>query len=198
MLNIDKNIFSENLALTQAYCELQIDRQEQNNASVLRSFNPIISGKPLFTFEEQTFSFELEPGKNSCTIAEWSIDPVRSSNQQLIEDLFEQQLNHKKERTLLNFVSSYKGDILISAIDECLTDGASEVSSLGLIDIYDMPPIDTWFYLHQSEQGRLLFGWIPQLLRHYANEAILVNCVDCIHWFDSLFPNERNSFLKIQ
>lgn len=75
-------------------------------------------------------------------------------------------------------------------------DGASEIQSLGLIDLYDIPPIDTWFYMTRTKESRLLFAWIPNQHVHYANEAVEVNCVDCINWFDVWHPKQFENIIK--
>ncbi len=194
MLNIDKNIFNHNLELTKEYCRLQIEGNEKDTAKVFRSYNPTLNDKPLFSFNVEHFNFEIEPNVNHCTLTNWAIDPIESVN--VINDLFIEQLDFKKQ-SLLNtiFGKEPSGKIIISQIDCTVTDGASEVESLGLIDIYDIPPIDTWFYLTETKEGRLLFGWIPNEFVHYANEAILVNCVDCINWFEEWYYKEYGEIM---
>ncbi len=190
MLNIDKNLFSLNLSITQEYCRLQIDKNENDNAKVFRSYNPLIKDKPLFSFKVQLFNSDIEPDLNYCTLTEWIVDPTERENENLVDKLYEQQINFKKKNVALNDKQIHHGDILVSQIDCTVIDGASEVQSLGLIDIYDMPPIDTWFYLTRSKESRLLFAWIPADFKHYANEAVLVNCVNCINWFEKWYPKD--------
>lgn len=84
----------------------------------------------------------------------------------------------------------FEGRILIAQIDDTVIDGASEASSDGLIDIYDCPPIDTWFYLTENAGGRILFAWIPKQFINNANDAIEVNCVDCLKWLEGYLANK--------
>jgi len=190
MLNIDKNKFFHNLKLTQQYCRLQLDKSCSDKAKIFRSYNPTLNGKPLFSFEVHQFNFDIVPNLNTCTLTHWQVDPTERKNKFLIEGLFEQQIDYKESQKYLSINEKFEGDILISQIDCTVIDGASEVQSFGLVDIYDMPPIDTWFYLTKTKQSRLLFAWIPNKFKHYATEAVLVNCVDCINWFYKWYPQD--------
>ena len=190
MLNIDKNIFGWNLSLTQEYCRLQLYKPQLDNAQIFRSYNPTLNQKPLFAFKVEHFAFDIEPNLSSCTFTQWALDPTEKENENLIDTLFEQQIDFKASHVSVDTRKVYQGDILISQIDCTVIDGASEMQSLGLVDIYDIPPIDTWFYLTRSKESRLLFAWIPKELRHHANEAVLVNCVDCINWFQNWYPQD--------
>lgn len=183
MLDIDEDIFNDNLELTKAYCRLQIEGEVKDNAKVFRSYNPMLDGKPLFCFKTEYFNFDIEPNLNHCTLTTWAIDPL--DNENTVDNLFVEQLAFKKESLSDNeFKGQSAGKIIVSEIDYTFVDGASEIQSLGLIDLYDMPPIDTWFYLVKTKETRLVFAWIPDEFVHYANEAVLVNCVDCIQWFE--------------
>jgi hypothetical protein len=181
MLNIDKNIFDENLLLTQAYCELQLKNTYKNYASILRSFNPVYEGKELFSFEFKQYSHES--GIEHWFSTEWNLDPLENK---LYDDLFEKQLKNKKE-IIANIdpgEGEYKGRILIAELDLTVLDGGSEAKSNGLIDSYDCPPIDNWFYKTKNENGHiLLFAWIPEPFVFFANEGIEVNCVNCLNWY---------------
>lgn len=182
MKEIDKTIFYENLLLTQFFCEQNLLNCDKNAASIFRSINPIHNGKKLFEFKISDYG--LKPETRYSFSTEWSQDPLRNGSE-LYNELFDFQLLQKRER-ITQLVSSQKfnGKILVAEIDNTVTDGASEVCSEGLIDIYDCPPIDTWFYLSQNSTGRLLFAWVPKQFVYNANQAIEVNCVDCLYWYD--------------
>jgi len=181
--------FYENLLLTQIYCAQQLLDCEKNTASIFRSINPIRNENKLFEFKISDYGFE--PESRYCFSTEWTQDPLRGENYELFfKELFDQQLIQKREKTKgVIHDQEFKGSILVAAIDDTVTDGASEVCSEGLIDVYDCPPIDTWFYLKNSSAGRLLFAWIPREFVYQANEAIKVNCMDCIHWWQE-YPVE--------
>jgi hypothetical protein len=173
MYNIDKEEFTKNLLLTQVYCESK--SRGENTASALRSFNPDYNGQPIFSYKFGT-----------CWMTVWNIDPLSVNDKYLYDELFEKQLVYKSENVKeLNQNIEYKGQILIAEIDMTVVDGASEAQSEGLIDDNDCPPIDTWFYKARTEKGRILFAWIPQQFIDLVDEAIAVNCVDCMKWYDS-------------
>jgi len=167
---------------------MQVDKKENDNAKVFRSFNPIRNNKPIFSFALSKFDFGIQPNLNYCTLTKWSIDPT--CNENIVNRLFEEQINFKQKHISFDKERTYEGKILVSQIDCTVIDGASEVQSLGLVDIYDIPPIDTWFYLTRNKESRLLFAWIPGEFEHYANEAVLVNCVDCVNWFEQCYSED--------
>jgi hypothetical protein len=183
MLEIERQIFNENLRLTQIYCAEQLKNCDKNTASIFRSINPVMNGKKIFEFKITDYGFDPENRYSFST--EWTQDPIRDKSSNLFNELFDLQLLKKREKIEL-IVSNEKfyGKILVAEIDATVTDGASEVSSDGLIDIYDCPPIDTWFHLTHEPPGRLLYAWIPREFVYQADEAIKVNCVDCIQWFE--------------
>lgn len=179
-------VFRYNLALTQAYCRhLQANSRQTDPATLFRTFNPVVNGAPLFSFEAETYNHEIAPGHNRFTTTQWAIDPHRSGLTDMIDSLFKRQLVFKERQVILDVGQTYEGHILVAQVDQTVTDGASEASSSGLIDVYDLPPIDTWIYLQPSSAfDRLLYAWIPQELYSQANDAILVNCVDCLSWHE--------------
>ncbi len=195
MLRIHRQIFTDNLKLTQAYCDLQSKNNVQGNAEIFRSYNPVYGNMKLFSFETEHFGFDIGPNLNHCTLAKWLVDPT--GRESIVDNLYEEQINHKRQ-----FVSSletdktYSGRILVSQIDCTVIDGASEVQSLGLVDAYDIPPVDTWFYMTRTQESRLLFAWIPGEFVHYANEAVEVNCVDCINWADAWYPQGLEAYFS--
>lgn len=80
-------------------------------------------------------------------------------------------------------VNEFKGKIIIADYCTTVLDGASEWESKGLIDLYDMPPIDTWFYETGNKYGRKdLYAWIPEPFTELAQNAIDVNVLNNINW----------------
>jgi hypothetical protein len=193
MLNIDKQIFAENLKLTQAYCDVQLKKGIIDNAKIFRSYNPIYGDKHLFSYVSERFDFEIEPNLKHCTLTRWIVDPTEKES--IVDNLFAEQINYKKQAvSSIEADKIHSGRILVSQIDCTVIDGASEVQSLGLIDLYDIPAIDTWFYMTRTKESRLLFAWIPKELVKYADEAVQVNCVDCINWADIWYPQEVEEY----
>ncbi|AEV98985.1 hypothetical protein A4D02_10535 [Niastella koreensis] len=194
MLPINPVIFTSNLLITQQYCYLQLTN-DTDKATIFRSFNPYIQVERFFEFRKHYYDFVIEEDVQTITQAHWTIDPFDNPN--IIAKMFHDQLVHKE--ACLGGISppgeKYHGDIVISSINESVLDGASEVQSFGLFDIYDIPPIDTWFYLMNTDGGkRLLFAWIPEGYIHYANNAVEVNCMDCIGWFKDWYPEEYKQY----
>lgn len=95
MLDIDENIFNANLELTKAYCQLQIEGKVKDNAIVFRSYNPMLDGKPFFSFKTEYFNFDIEPNLNHCTLTEWAIASFESNN--IVNELFVGQLAFKRQ-----------------------------------------------------------------------------------------------------
>jgi len=169
-------IFLESLRVTKVYCDLHLKNNAEPTALALRSINPIINDKKLFEFE-----YSDDPFKRKQTLLKWTTHPLFEN---LVPELLDQQLLFKSGIVSgLDDVEKIKGRILIADFDETVVDGASEAYSEGFIDVYDLPPIDTWFYLNRNPGGwRRIYAWIPAQFEHLAEEAIAVNCVDCLHW----------------
>lgn len=175
MIDIDKEVFKRNLLFTQAYCELQMQKPFTNNAEVLRSFNPEYKGELLFRF--------IHHSNWNETIWHEQVDPSRDRVYYL--ELYKDQLRYKKDAvSIINEGITRPGKILIAEIDITLLDGASEAESDGLIDVFDHPPIDSWFYISENQNGRVLFAWIPEQFVEAVDRAIAVNCVDCLYWYN--------------
>ena len=169
MFEIDKKVFDKNLLLTQTYCEMQLANTEKPVAEILRSFNPEYDGKHMF-------SYEFERNKQVV----WSADPWSNN---LYDQLFDDQMLHKENAVKsVDRGTQFKGRVLVAEVDTTITDGASETESEGFIDIYDCPPIDTWFYNTQNSTGRVFYAWIPEKLVELTQKAIEVNMLECFIW----------------
>jgi hypothetical protein len=175
MYIIDKEIFDKNLLITQAYCAKQLaDNKDMHVAGILRSFNPEINGKPLFSYK----------GYKDFTV-EWSDDPILN-NESLYDDLFIKQLANKYQLLSEPDVDkTYEGKILVAEIDQVIRDGASEIEADGFIDYHDCPPVDTWFYMIRHNGSRVLFAWIPERFVQLIKKAIEVNMLDTFRWYDN-------------
>ncbi|WP_310395294.1 hypothetical protein [Hymenobacter sp.] len=113
----------------------------------------------------------------------------------LFLNLFEKQHEFKKALNL-ECVLKCEGEILAVEIDNTVVDGASEAASEGLVDGYDMPPIDTWFYHAEGDNGMILFAWIPKEFKWFADEAIAVNVVDMLRWFKDWYPADYRRVMQ--
>lgn len=192
MIEIYDEIFHKNLLLTQTYCELQLKNGDNDAATALRTFNPVYNDEKLFSYEEGNCA------EYNFTSVQWSSEPLWQ-NPWLYEELFEKQLVHK--RALIESIDNnkkFEGRILVAEIDLTVVDGASEVESKGFIDVNDCPPIDTWFYKILDDSHRIFFAWIPQYFVELVDEAIAVNCVDCMSWYEDWLLREKVSNIEFK
>ncbi|HEX8503807.1 MAG TPA: hypothetical protein VF630_00450 [Hymenobacter sp.] len=190
---IDKAVFLSNLRLTQIYCEQQLQHTKKNSASILRSINPVCNGKPVIEFELQTGYLHKDSG--FCFIANWTVDPHQDVNGFSYSELFQKQLEIKEAAKLTNSDAEYNGEILVAEFEDSTADGAPEVESGGLLDIWDCPPIDTWFHQLELNGRKIFFAWIPQPFVKLANNGIEVAPLDNIHWFKKWAPLEYKRLL---
>jgi len=176
---------AEQLRITQSYCDEQLNTFEKNLAAILRSINPVIGGKPLFSFQPEmkgsylsTDRFQFYAQINS----KYQYDDQLSS-------LFDFQLKYKKELPR-NPNRDYMGKISICYVDHTTHDGVSEVESLGFYDKHDCPPIDTWFGLSYDAKWRsnVLFSWTPEPFIDLVNQGILVSAIENITWLADAYP----------
>jgi len=169
---IEKKVFYSNLKLTQHYCEYNKLGITKDCASNLRTINPIINDQKAFQFKEIDND---QFGK--LKITDWIIDPLYEKD--IIDDIFEIQLSHKKEISY-NHNDIIEGKILVSYYKETLFEGFCQLTSNGFIDEYDLPPIDTWFYINKSSE--LLYSWIPKKFYSNIDEAIHSSSTDIYCW----------------
>jgi hypothetical protein len=180
MLNIDQPKFQENLLLTQAYCEQQLKRTQKNYAAILRSFNPVVANKEIFSFELGRYGEDIDG--TFLFFSKWNVNPLEDESKSLYDNLFEQQNQHKKEIVGEITPKEFKGQVLIVEVDLTVGEGCAEVDSGGFIDFYDCPPIDTWFYKTRDEEKLIFFAWIPEPFVNLVNKGIDVNSLDCFYW----------------
>jgi len=202
MLNIDPEHFKKNLLLTQLYCEIQqrnmaADDSMTDVASVFRSFNPEINEKEIYEYGIESYGGDKSSNRKLVKSVRWTLPPNLTGSESILEGLYSDQLAYK-EKCLEAFAldKQYDGDIFITQVDFSLFDGASAAESYYLFDDFDLPPIDAWFYLLNTGKTRLLFAWIPDAYCELANDAIAVNCVDCINRFKKLYEPEYKMYYK--
>nr|WP_294949224.1 hypothetical protein [uncultured Mucilaginibacter sp.] len=188
MPGVDQEIFNRNLVLTQVYCEMQLANTEKSPAEILRSFNPIYNGNPMFSFVASQYSPPF------YTSADWSLDPLESENKDLYNRLFKQQMDNKISSGLIS-VGNFEGKILVTEIDTVIWDGAAEQESNGFIDINDCTPIDTWFYMEEYKGNRILYSWIPAQYVALVESATEVNMLGTFCWIED-FTYTDYAYLK--
>ena len=99
------------------------------------------------------------------------------------------ELAEKRSQKLKQLLPGFKtsaqkahviGRFVAYAPEDNLSDGAAEVLSLGLFDVDNVPPWDTWIAL----ADRYVLAWVPPLLFGFARRGIEVNPEACIKWAD--------------
>lgn len=190
MQQIDKETFRTNLLLTQHYCDWQIRNTEKNTASILRS----IHSNNLISYRLEECGTPESP--TPCFLTTWHKNPTDPDNHSILIDLFNNQIEHKRQfAQQAHLHSKINGRIMAVEIDYTVIDGAAAVASNGLMDDYDYPPIDTWFYLASGAETRILFSWIPEPFVKTANNGVLVHCLDIIHWLEKWDPETYQAFM---
>ncbi len=197
MLNLDLNTFNKNLLITQHYCQEQLGNSQNNNASILRSINPMYDNKKLFEYKLEEFGYQGKELYYEFGV-KWSIDPYGNDYPFLFNKLFKEQLDCK-----LNYVNNFKsddiflGEILVFDIGNTLVDGAASVYTHGLFDDYNCPPIDTWIYMTNSSKGLLLFCWIPIQFVKLADMGVSVNPENCIDWLKVWYRDDYDAIKSV-
>ena len=172
---IDRNIFLENLKLTQNYCESHKMVDKKNICSILRNINPVINGNKVFDFKNIN---DDQFGKLQLT--NWKIDPLYKKD--IINEIYIIQLNYKK-LNVIKKQSISDGKILITRYKDTLFEGFCELVSNGFIDEYDLPPIDTWFYLDDTAD---LYSWVPNEFIPNVDKAINSSSTDIYSWIENI------------
>lgn len=164
-------LFDANMRMTQEYCALQM-QVVKHPAVALRSLDTDRTGSRLWKYNR------IQKDEH----VEWLAEPIADNR---ITELFEEQLRQK--RTVISTIgnNAYKGKILVCEYENSPADGASEAEAAGFIDDYDLPPIDTWFFLSVNGKQKLLYSWIPDAYCSLVNEAIEVNVFEMLWWIDT-------------
>ncbi|NSL85640.1 hypothetical protein ECE50_002275 [Chitinophaga sp. Mgbs1] len=84
-------------------------------------------------------------------------------------------------------MTTAKGRIGVYVIDFSLTDGAAEDISREYVDVYEMPPLDTWIYIDSTLH--LLYFWVPETFIPVVQDAADVTCSENICWLEDKEPD---------
>ncbi len=185
---VNQEIFFKNLSLTQAYCEEKINDNSKSIARTLRSLNLEYKGRNVFQFKENK--------TNKIELVDWNFE-LFEDDYQLVEAFFELQLSQKIQVIEGSKKYTYKGRVIVSEFGSVIMDGVSAIESNGFIDDYDLPPIDTWFYLLERHNLLFMFAWIPEKFEKFAHQGIEVNCLDILYWLKDA-DTELYSLVKNQ
>ncbi|MFZ9847001.1 MAG: hypothetical protein ACO3EE_02475 [Flavobacteriales bacterium] len=176
-IELNNEMFFENLSITQAYCAEQMIKYPKRDAGgVFRTINFKIAGKNIY-------EIILKDGGDSYV--SWNIDPLRFDN--FYKIAFDESIRIKKSIAASNHLKPEFGKILVAEVHQTVCDGASSVECENFIDDNDCPAIDTWFYYCSVPKvGDILFAWVPQKYVAMVDNAIAVNCVDILYWLNEL------------
>ena len=162
--------WTENLAA-------KFDATAGSYATVFRQTNPLIQGKYLYDFESEDL--------------DWNLDPY-SDHKDIYRELLPLIIQNRPAPSagILQDLST-KGRILSFETNISTRDGAPVCESKGFVDLNDVPPIDTWFYLkdnynHSADRvcSQALFCWIPKAYEGIMQSAIDVEIFDSYRWLD--------------
>lgn len=152
---------------------------EWNNRTVFRKTNLVIDGVPAFQLKEEGVSWNMDicqADKVLCVLFN-ALKPRSGVSPATWEEM------------------KQKGKIVAHEINTTVTDGASEAESLGYVDVYDLPPVDTWIYLTVGTKGGnpILYCWVPTPFVAAMQGAIDISCIENYEWadIDLLLPDYK-------
>lgn len=152
---------------------------EWNNRTIFRKTIPEIGGVPAFQLEADGVS--------------WNMDICEADN---VLCVLVAALNQRSGSSAVSWQEMRaKGKIVAHEINATVTDGASEANSQGYVDVYDLPPVDTWIYLTAGISGSnpVLYCWVPAPFVAAMQGAIDVSCIGNYEWadIDLLLPDYK-------
>ena len=160
------------IAWTQKIVEGIRDYSAINYGKVLRTVNPLYEGKLFYQYDSE----DIIPTERDFNYA-----PVLF----YILSLRKEKINSKQDINSL-------GKILRFEINISTVDGAPTANSEGFVDLLDIPPIDTWFYVSK----KYLYCWIPTLFIRKMQDAIDVEILDSYAWLEDIEPELNKQIIK--
>ncbi|MDE2420964.1 MAG: hypothetical protein KGO49_07285 [Gammaproteobacteria bacterium] len=153
-LSLDET-FHSGLSITKLWCEARIDKDA-----------------PTKTLRPP----ELSPHND---IRDYNVGIFRKKEEIKRLNLIRTTLFENQELTL----SDIHGKILVFYPELSLNDGLMCIASGGFIDENDCPPWATWFYYSLgTDDGSILYCWIPEAFIGIVNNAIDVDPYSCLRW----------------
>lgn len=167
LLEGELEIFIQQLEQVVAWTELLMKDYDGDSRNVFRKISPVMNGVEVFK--------------------DINFFPLHATNEDmrtlLATAMAVRQVAPASPTTL-------HGQILTLETNVSLICGSAEVESNGYIDVFDLPPIDTWFYLSSSSgHGNLiLYCWVPDQFMELARKAQRVEMTDNFGWLEESDP----------
>jgi hypothetical protein len=138
--------------------------------TVFRSINPLIQGNALY---------HIKSGYTT-----WQIDDLAIANFQAALDVVRQQRQPIRTEAIHYKELLATGRVLCFELLATTHDTIAIEESQGFMDESDVPPIDTWFALHD----RTLFCFIPNQFEAIVQAAMRIQIIRCYDWLDEAEP----------
>ena len=147
------NLIASNILKLYPIITLQIkdhNFEGDENGLILRQQNPIINGQPLYEFDEYGYP---------------EIEDNDFNYEKIILDIFsKRKINYNQAFKNL----TDKGRVLGFSTLQSMPDGAPITESVGLVDNFDIPPIDTWIlYINRILTVHTMNHHTPTLVKYY-------------------------------
>lgn len=141
-----------------------------NNRTLFRKTNPLIDGVPAFRLEEGGVT--------------WNVDICNADK--VLSVLFNALLSRPQVSPATWQEMKTMGKIIAHEIQTTVADGGSEAASDGYVDVYDLPPVDTWIWLSGGPDGSnpILYCWVPNPFVAAMQGAMDVSCMANYEWTD--------------
>jgi hypothetical protein len=170
---VEQELFLERLLQAASWTNTLLDDVDlfrMNCRAVLRSINPVIDGTPAFRLTEDTVSWNHDMS-NADNILRVSVDVIAA---------------HKPAPPVSLQEIMRQGKIIAHETGVTTCDGLAEAESRGYVDIYDLPPADTWIYITPSTNTSraILYCWVPVWFEEEMRSAMMVNPQGCYEWAD--------------
>ncbi|NML40125.1 hypothetical protein HHL17_23200 [Chitinophaga sp. G-6-1-13] len=170
---IQQDVFLLRLQQVVTWTELlmkDVSRDGWGNRTIFRKTNPFIDGVRAFQLQEEGVIWSRDIWDEDFILRVLvEVLPARESVQPASwEDIIQ------------------KGRIVAHETCTTVVDGASEEQSGWYVDLYDLPPVDTWIYLTPQTRTAYptLYCWVPTIFEEAMQTAMDVHVLDSYEWVD--------------
>nr|WP_294945591.1 hypothetical protein [uncultured Mucilaginibacter sp.] len=147
--------------------------------TVFRQTHPVVNGEPLY-----------EEGEDGYVI--WTLANYKSMSNYM--EGLKQVLTRREDMPYELYDNLAElGRILKIELGCSNTDGVMVIESQLFFDEFDIPPIDTWFYLENDVDNRerlgVLYCWIPEHFVSIVEHSLYFDFYKACEWFDFAYVN---------